>query len=86
MPLGIKEAAWCKMFKVALIVSIHQLITPLYSVQPQVHRTQRPREETDFINCLKKIHKTKDTDTLHVSHMNQLKVKKIKRALGDYVS
>lgn len=90
MPLGIEEAAWCKMFKVALmpaLVSIHQIIThtPPYSVQPQVHWTQRPIKETDFINCLKKIHKKEDADTLQVSHMNQPKEKK-KRALGYYVS
>lgn len=67
------------MFKVALmpaLVSIHQIITPLYSVQPQVHRTKGPGEETDFINCLKKIHNTKDTDTLQVFHVNKPKALK----------
>lgn len=56
--------------------SIHQNITPLYSVQPQVHRTQGPGEETDFINRLKKIRKTKDTDTLQFSHVNKPKALK----------
>lgn len=76
------------MFKVALmpaLVSIHQKITPLYSVQPQVHRTRGSGEETDFINRLKKIRRTKDTDILQFSHVNQSKALK-KRALGDYVS
>lgn len=76
------------MFKVALmpaLVSIHQKITPLYSVQPQVHRTRGPGEETGFINRLKKIRRTKDTDILQFSHVNQPKALK-KRALGDYVS
>lgn len=87
MPLGIEEAAWCKMFKVALmpaLVSIHQIIThtPPYSVQPQVHWTQRPIKETDFINCLKKIHKKEDADTFLI-WTNQ---RKKKRALGYYVS
>lgn len=64
------------MFKVALmpaLVSIHQLITPHYSVQAQVHRTQGPGEETDFINRLKKIRTTKDTDILQFSHVNKPK-------------
>lgn len=89
MSLGIKEAAWCKMFKVALmpaLVSIHQIIThtPLLctttsSLNTETHKGDRfyklSEENSQERRC-----------RYNASFSYEPTKGKKKRALGYYVS
>lgn len=91
MPLGIKEAAWCKMFKVALmpaLVSTHQIIThtpPLLctttsSLNTETHKGDR------FYKLSEENSQERRCRYIASFSYEPTKGKNKKRALGYYVS